>query len=250
MPQPDQALPESRLPAALLRVTKRLSQAGVCSRRAAERLIAEGRVAVNAVTICDLGHKITEHDLVSVDGRAVAAPDHARLFVFHKPRGLVCTNADPQGRPTVFSVLPPEPRLLCVGRLDINTEGLLLLTTSGALARHLELPKNGFMRSYRVRVHGRVVADALKRLQDGITVEGVSYGAIDAHLDSVQATNAWLTLSLREGKNREIKIVLGALGLTVTRLIRTAFGPFALGDMPAAALREVPVPQELAEAIR
>ena len=222
-----------------------MAHAGVCSRREAERFIAAGRVAVNGIIITEPGHKMLPTDTLSVDGKPVAAPSAPRLFLFHKPRGYVCTNYDPQGRPTIFTLLPTEPRLISIGRLDINTEGLLLLTTNGDLSRAMELPASGWLRRYRVRVNGAVRPEQLTALKDGITVEGVRYGSIMAHLERAQGANSWLTLDLREGKNREIKNVLGALGLVVSRLIRTDFGTFTLGDLPKGALVEVPVPEAL-----
>jgi 23S rRNA pseudouridine2605 synthase len=163
-----------------------------------------------------------------------------RLWRYHKPRGLVTTHRDPEGRPTVFEKLPPEmPRVMSIGRLDLNTEGLLLLTNDGALARHLELPSTGWLRRYRVRAHGKVTQEALDKLKDGIEVEGVRYGPIEAKLDSVQGANAWLTLGLREGKNREVRNVLSTLGLDVNRLIRLSFGPFQLLDLSPGAIEPV-----------
>ncbi|MHB0730682.1 pseudouridine synthase [Roseomonas mucosa] len=217
-----------------------LARAGIASRRAAETLIAEGRVKLGGRVVETPATFVSPGDAVSVDGRAVAAPEHTRLFRHHKPDGLVTTHKDPQGRPTVFEKLPAGlPRLISVGRLDLNSEGLLLLTNDGALARKLELPSNGWIRRYRARVHGRVDEAALAWLAKGITVEGVKYGPIQAGLDSRQGTNAWLTVSLQEGKNREVRRVLAHLGLQVTRLIRTAYGPFQLGSLPRGAVEEV-----------
>ena len=223
------------------RIAKWLARAGVASRRDAEKLIAEGKVAVN-------GHKI-EHpatfvgpgDIVQVAGRAVDAPARARLWRYHKPEGLVTTHRDPEGRPTVFERLPPAlPRVISVGRLDLNSEGLLLLTNDGALARRLELPANGWLRRYRVRVSAFALdARALAGLADGLMVEGVQYGPIEAGIDSRKGDNAWLTLSLREGRNREIRRVLAALNLQVSRLIRVGYGPFQLGNLPRGAVEEV-----------
>lgn len=222
------------------RIARFLARAGIASRRAAETLIAEGRVKLGGRVVETPATFVSPGDAVSVDGRVVAAPEHTRLFRHHKPDGLVTTHKDPQGRPTVFEKLPAGlPRLISVGRLDLNSEGLLLLTNDGALARKLELPSNAWVRRYRARVHGRVDEAALAWLAKGITVEGVKYGPIQAGLDSRQGTNAWLTLSLQEGKNREVRRVLAHLGLQVTRLIRTAYGPFQLGSLPRGAVEEV-----------
>ena len=183
---------------------------------------------------------VSETDNVRVDGKPLAAPERTRLFLFHKPRGLVTTARDPEGRQTVFAVLPPDlPRLVAIGRLDINTEGLLLLTNDGGLARVLELPSTGWLRRYRVRAHGIIDQAALDRLADGVTIDGVDYLGVEAKLDREQGSNAWLTLGLREGKNREIKKILEHLGLAVNRLIRVSFGPFELGDLPEGEVMEV-----------
>ena len=183
---------------------------------------------------------VSETDDVRVDGKPLAAPERTRLFLFHKPRGLVTTARDPEGRQTVFAVLPPDlPRLVAIGRLDINTEGLLLLTNDGGLARVLELPSTGWLRRYRVRAHGTIDQAALDRLSEGVTIDGVDYLGVEAKLDREQGANAWLTLGLREGKNREIKKILEHLGLAVNRLIRVSFGPFELGDLPEGEVMEV-----------
>ena len=179
-------------------------------------------------------------DTITVDGKPLPEKQGARLWRYHKRRGLVTSHKDPQGRKTVFEVLPPElPRVVSVGRLDINTEGLLLLTTDGELARHLELPSTGWLRRYRVRAHGRVTQEALDRLRQGVTLDGIHYGPVEARIDREQGSNLWLTISLREGKNREVKRIAEHLGLTVNRLIRVSFGPFALGDLPEGAVEEV-----------
>lgn len=179
-------------------------------------------------------------DRIEVDGQPIRGIERTRLWLYHKPAGLVTTNADPEGRPTVFDNLPEDlPRVMSIGRLDINTEGLLLLTNDGGLARMLELPTTGWLRRYRVRAHGKIEQADLDKLKDGIAVDGVLYGAIDATLDKVQGSNAWITVSLREGKNREIKNVLGALGLDVNRLIRISYGPFQLGELPEGHAQEI-----------
>ena len=222
------------------RIAKVMARAGVCSRRDAEAWIAEGRVAVNGEVLKSPAFNVSETDDVRVDGKPLAAPERTRLFLFHKPRGLVTTARDPEGRQTVFAVLPPDlPRLVAIGRLDINTEGLLLLTNDGGLARVLELPSTGWLRRYRVRAHGIIDQAALDRLAEGVTIDGVDYLGVEAKLDREQGANAWLTLGLREGKNREIKKILEHLGLAVNRLIRVSFGPFELGDLPEAEVMEV-----------
>ena len=222
------------------RIAKVMARAGVCSRRDAEAWIAEGRVSVNGEVLTSPAFNVSETDDVRVDGQRLAAPERTRLFLFHKPRGLVTTARDPEGRNTVFAVLPPDlPRVVAIGRLDINTEGLLLLTNDGGLARVLELPSTGWLRRYRVRAHGAIDQGALDRLAGGVTIDGVTYLGIEAKLDREQGANAWLTLGLREGKNREIKKILEHLGLAVNRLIRVSFGPFELGDLPEGEVMEV-----------
>jgi 23S rRNA pseudouridine2605 synthase len=209
------------------RIAKVMARAGLCSRREAEDWIAAGRVAVNGGTI-------------TVDGKPLPRRERTRLFLYHKPAGLVSTNADPEGRPTVFDAFPKGlPRLMSVGRLDIGTEGLLLLTNDGGLARELELPGTGWVRRYRVRAHGRVSQDELDRLREGVTVEGVHYGPVEAALEREQGANVWLSFAIREGKNREVRNVLAHLGLSVNRLIRVEFGPFGLGALPEGAIEEV-----------
>ena len=222
------------------RIARRLSRAGICSRREAERWIAAGRVSVDGEKITTPATLVTEDSAIAVDGRPVEAPAATRLWLYHKPPGLVCTNRDPEGRPTVFDRLPPAlPRVMLVGRLDLASEGLLLLTNDGALARRLELPATGWTRRYRVRVRGTPDADALRKLEGGVTVAGIAYGPIRATIDSAQRSNAWLTVSLQEGRNREIRRVMEHLGLEVNRLIRTAYGPFQLGALERGAVREV-----------
>lgn len=212
-----------------------MARAGVASRRDVERMIMEGRVSLNGVKLDSPVVNATLSDKIEVDGMPIRGAERTRLWLYHKPAGLVTTNSDPEGRPTVFDNLPGElPRVLSIGRLDINTEGLLLLTNDGGLSRVLELPTTGWLRRYRVRAHGEVDQAALDKLKDGIAVDGVLYGAIDATLDRTQGHNVWITMGLREGKNREIKNVLGALRLEVNRLIRISYGPFQLGDLPRA----------------
>ena len=222
------------------RIAKWLARAGVASRRDVEKLIAERRVKLENKVVETPATFIQPGDLVTVDGRIVANAQRSRLFRYHKPVGLVTTHKDEKGRQTVFAALPPGlPRVVSVGRLDLNSEGLLLLTNDGELARKLELPANGWLRRYRVRVNGFIDERLLASLAQGITVEGVRYGPIEAGLDSRKGANAWMTMSLQEGKNREIRRVLAHLGLGVTRLIRTAYGPFQLGGLPRGAVEEV-----------
>jgi 23S rRNA pseudouridine2605 synthase len=222
------------------RIAKVIARAGLASRREAETWIAAGRVAVNGAAIASPALNVTRSDRITVDGQALPSAERTRLFLFHKPRGLVTTHSDPQGRDTIFRALPKHlPRLISVGRLDLNTEGLLLLTNDGGLARALELPATGWLRRYRVRALGRVTQEALDRLKGGITVEGVRYGPIEATLDREQGANVWLTFEIREGKNREVRKVLEQLGLKVNRLIRVAFGPFELGEIDDGEVDEV-----------
>jgi 23S rRNA pseudouridine2605 synthase len=222
------------------RIARRLARAGVASRRDAEDMIAAGRITLNGKVLDTPAINVGATDRIEIDGKPIPAIERTRLFLFHKPAGVVTTSRDPEGRKTVFDVLPGNlPRLMTIGRLDINTEGLLLLTNDGGLSRMLELPATGWLRRYRVRVHGKVEPEALEGLKEGIAVDGVFYGAVEATLDREQGSNAWLTLGLREGKNREVRNILGALGLDVTRLIRVSYGPFQLGDLPEGELREI-----------
>ncbi|MEW6597711.1 MAG: pseudouridine synthase [Pseudomonadota bacterium] len=228
------------------RVAKALARAGVASRRDVERYIAEGRVAVNGRVLNEPGVKIGPADILTVDGEVVENAEPTRVWRYHKPVGLLTTHKDPAGRPTVFGALPAGmPRVISVGRLDINSEGLLLLTNDGSLARSLELPATGWVRRYRARAYGAVTQDKLDRLKDGVTVDGVHYGAIEARLDKVTRTestgraNVWITVAVSEGKNREVRKVLESLGLKVNRLIRLAYGPFALATLESGAVEEV-----------
>jgi 23S rRNA pseudouridine2605 synthase len=230
------------------RIAKAIARAGVCSRRDAEAMILEGRVTVNGKKLTSPALNVTERDDIRIDGKPLPAAERTRLFRYYKPRGLVTTAKDPQGRPTVFASLPAGmPRVISVGRLDLNSEGLLLLTNDGELARRLELPSTGWVRRYRVRVHGEVQQAQLDQLARGIEIEGVRYGAVQATLDRKQGDNVWLTMSLTEGKNREIRKICGHFGWPVSRLIRVAYGPFQLGshlnpgdieEVPAKVLRE------------
>ncbi|MBX4976577.1 pseudouridine synthase [Rhizobium lentis] len=222
------------------RISKVMARAGVASRRDIERMIMEGRVTLNGRALDTPVVNVTLADRIEVDGVPIRGIERTRLWLYHKPAGLVTTNADPEGRPTVFDNLPEElPRVMSIGRLDINTEGLLLLTNDGGLARALELPATGWLRRYRVRAHGEIDQEELDKLKEGIAVDGVLYGSIEATLDRTQGSNVWITMGLREGKNREIKNVLGALGLDVNRLIRISYGPFQLGDLPEGHVIEV-----------
>ena len=223
------------------RIAKVLARAGLCSRREAERWIADGRVAVNGDVLTTPAVVVRPGDTVAVDGKTLSAPEKARLWRYHKMPGLVTSHKDPQGRPTVFDSLPKTlPRVVSIGRLDLNSEGLLLLTNDGELARQLELPSTGWTRRYRVRVHGTIDEKALAGLAKGVSILGVDYGPIKATLDRRQGSNAWLTVALTEGKNREIRKVMEHMGLQVTRLIRVAYGPFQLGNLARGNVAEVP----------
>ena len=223
------------------RIAKVLARAGVCSRRDAERWIADGRVSVDGRVLETPAITVTAANDIRVDGKPLPTPERPRLWRYHKPAGLVTSHRDERGRPTVFDVLPKDlPRLISIGRLDLNSEGLLLLTNDGALARRLELPATGWTRRYKVRVHGEVEPERLAALERGVTVDGVSYGQIRASLERQQGSNAWIAMALREGKNREVRRVLEHLGLQVTRLIRLSYGPFQLGNLARGAIDEVP----------
>jgi 23S rRNA pseudouridine2605 synthase len=222
------------------RIAKLMARAGLCSRREAEEWIRQGRVVVNGRVIDSPALDIVERDIVMVDGAPLPQRERTRLFLYHKPRGLVTTHSDPEGRATIFDNLPKDlPRLISIGRLDYNTEGLLLLTNDGGLKRVLELPDTGWLRRYRVRAHGAITQARLDTLRDGIEVDGVKYGPIEATLESEQGTNVWLSFAIREGKNREVRNVLSALGLEVNRLIRVSYGPFQLGELGEGEVAEV-----------
>jgi len=223
-----------------VRIAKAMARAGLCSRREAERWIAEGRVRVNGTLLTTPALDVGPRHKILVDGKPLPLAEPVRLWRYHKPKGLVTTHADPEGRPTVFESLPAHlPRVISIGRLDFNTEGLLLLTNDGELARHLELPETGWLRRYRVRARGRVTEADLEALKAGVEIEGVQYGPVEAAIDSFSGANVWLTLGLREGKNREVRKILGSLGLEVGRLIRISFGPFQLLDLKEGEVENV-----------
>jgi len=223
------------------RIAKVIARAGVCSRRDAEKLVAEGRVTIDGEPVTSPGTRVHAGHVVAVDGKALAEPEPARLWRYHKPEGLVTTHRDPEGRPTVFANLPKSlPRVVSVGRLDVNSEGLLLLTNDGALARRLELPSAGWTRKYRVRLFGKVSQADLDTLAQGITIDGVKYEPVIADLERVKGMYAWASVSLKEGKNREVKRLMEHLGLKVARLIRVQFGPFHLGQLEPGQVEEIP----------
>ena len=241
-PEPDKRAPraEPKPKKAGERIAKVVARAGLASRRDAEELITQGRVTVNGRVINSPALDVTANDTIAVDGKVLPPRERTRLFMYHKPRGLMTTHADPEGRPTVFDNLPEGlPRLISIGRLDFNTEGLLLLTNDGGLARALELPDTGWLRRYRVRAHGEVTQAQLDELKKGVEVDGVKYGSIDATLERDQGANVWLVFAIREGKNREVRNVMAHLGLEVNRLIRVSYGPFQLGELAEGQVEEV-----------
>ena len=222
------------------RIAKVMARAGLCSRREAEQWIAAGRVAVDGQVLTSPALNVKPGQSVVVDGKPLQEAEPPRLFRYHKPAGIITAARDPEGRKTIYDTLPPDlPRLMPIGRLDYNSEGLLLLTNDGELKRRLELPSTGWLRRYRVRVHGVPGEPQLQALSAGITVDGLRYGPIQAKVDRVQGSNCWLTVALREGKNREIRHVMGHLGFEVTRLIRTGYGPFQLGNLEPRMTEEV-----------
>jgi 23S rRNA pseudouridine2605 synthase len=223
------------------RIAKVIARAGICSRRDAEKLIAEGRVKLDGVLVTSPALNVTENNVVQVDEKPLAQPEGARLWRYHKPTGLVTTHKDEKGRPTVFANLPKNlGRVVSVGRLDFNSEGLLLLTNDGDIARRMEIPASGWTRIYRARLFGKVTQADLDKLATGITIDGVKYGPIVADLERSKGMYNWATVSLKEGKNREVKRVMERLGLKVARLIRTAYGPFQLGQLPEGQIEEIP----------
>jgi len=222
------------------RIAKLLARAGIASRREIERMIVEGRVALDGVVVDTPATLLTGFKGLTVDGKPVAPPEATRLFLYHKPKGLLTTERDPKGRPTIYDKLPADlPRVMPVGRLDMNTEGLLLLTTDGEFKRQLELPATGLLRVYRARTYGNVSQDQLEELIEGVEIEGVRYGSIDANLERRTGANTWIEMKLREGKNREVRRVLEHLGLEVSRLIRIAYGAFELGDLQPGEVGEI-----------
>lgn len=230
-------MPESRSE----RIAKVIARAGVCSRRDAEKLVADGRVAIDGETVTTPATRVGVNQVVSVDGKPLHEPERTRLWRYHKPQGLVTTHRDPQGRPTVFQSLPPNlPRVVSVGRLDINSEGLLLLTNDGAFARSFELPAAGWSRAYRVRLFGKVSQKDFEELAQGVTISGVKYGPVIADLERSKGMYSWARVELKEGKNREVKRLMEFLGLKVARLIRIQFGPFHLGHLVPGAVDEIP----------
>ncbi|MDD3029313.1 MAG: pseudouridine synthase [Alphaproteobacteria bacterium] len=225
------------------RIAKRLARVGLCSRREAEALIGQGRVCVDGAVLTSPAFNVTEDQKITVDGRPIKDKEEARVWRYHKPAGVLTTTRDPQGRPTIFERLPPEmPRVISVGRLDFNTEGLLLLTNDGALARHLELPANAWLRHYRVRVYGDIDDAKLASVAKGVTISGIHYDKVKIEREPGKegSSNHWLAVTIREGKNREVRKIMEFLGLQVTRLIRVAFGPFPLGKLPRGHVEEVP----------
>jgi len=236
------------------RIAKRLSRAGVCSRRDAEKMIGAGRVAIGGRVVEKPGTLVEPSDLITVDGKPIPDVEPTRMWRFHKPAGLVTTARDEMDRPTIFDIMPPGfPRVMTVGRLDINSEGLMLLTNDGELARHLELPSTGWIRRYRVRAFGHVAQANLDTLKSGCVVDGVSYGPVEATLERTQGDNVWIGIALKEGKNREVRRVLESLGLKVGRLIRVSYGPFQLGNLARGQVEEVPkrvVREQMGEGVK
>ena len=223
------------------RIAKVIARAGVCSRRDAEKLIAEGRVALDGEIVATPAIRVGTDQVVSVDGKPLAEPENTRLWRYFKPAGLVTTHKDPEGRPTVFQNLPKSlPRVVSIGRLDVNSEGLLLLTNDGGLARILELPSTGWTRKYRARLFGKIAQPELDRLAEGITIDGVKYGPVIADLERTKGMYSWASVSLKEGKNREVKRLMEHLGVKVARLIRIQFGPFHLGQLEEGQVEEIP----------
>jgi 23S rRNA pseudouridine2605 synthase len=223
-----------------VRIAKIIAQSGYCSRREAEQLILEERVQVNGKIITSPVTLITDHS-IKIDGKLINQKQEIKLWLFHKPKGIITTSKDPKNRKTVFDILPKNlPRVITVGRLDYNTEGLLLLTTNGDLSRYIELPKNRWIRKYRARVFGKIDLERLGKLKNGIKIDGIKYGPIKVEVEIEKESNSWLKISLEEGKNREIRRVMEYCGLQVSRLIRISFGPFNLGDLPVGFTKEVP----------
>ena len=222
------------------RIAKRMARAGLCSRRDAESWIRAGRVMVNDTLLETPAYIVGPEDKIIVDNKPLPNPEATRLWRYYKPRGLVVSHRDEQNRESIFDRIENRlPRVMSVGRLDLDSEGMILLTNDGGLARHLELPNTGWIRKYRVRIYGRVDEKQLEKLKDGITIDGIHYGSLLARLDKQLTSNAWLTIAIKEGKNREIRRVMEYLGYSVSRLIRTSYGPFQLGNMEEDDLKEV-----------
>ena len=222
------------------RIAKRIASAGVCSRREAERLIKEGRISVNGNVLTTPAFLVGDQDIIKVDGKEISSKPMTRVWLYHKPVGLVTTVRDPQGRPTVFGSLPANmPRVISVGRLDLNSEGLLLLTNDGEWARKMELPSSHLKRTYRVRVHGKVPEDLVEQLAKGRTIAGVHYAPCEVKIDKGTNSNSWLIMTLEEGKNREIRRLMASFGIQVARLIRISYGPYTLGDLAKGQVKEV-----------
>lgn len=222
------------------RIAKIMAAAGLCSRRDAERWILNGRVSVNGRVLKTPAFTVDANDVIMVDGTVLGAREETRLWCYNKKPGLMTTHKDPKGRPTVFESLPKYlPRVISIGRLDFNSEGLLLLTNNGELARHLELPSTGWKRKYRVRVHGKLTGEILGRLKKGVKIDGIAYAPAEIEIEKEQGTNTWVIMTLSEGKNREIRRLMEFFGLQVTRLIRISYGPFQLGNLPEGDVREV-----------
>ena len=222
------------------RIAKVVARAGVCSRREAERYIEQGRIAVNGQVLTSPAVTVLPTDKITVDQKPLPEKEKTRVWRYHKPAGLITSHKDPQGRPTVFDSLPETlPRVISIGRLDFNSEGLLLLTNDGELARRIELPSTGWVRRYRVRIHGEMTPDIMEKLAQGICIDGIRYAGVQVVVDKKQGSNTWLTVSLKEGKNREIRKLMEFFDLQVTRLIRIAYGPFQLGTLPEGGIDEV-----------
>lgn len=239
--KPDEARTAPRSSPPGERIAKVIARAGICSRRDAEKLIEEGRVKIDGVVITSPARNVTENNVVQVDDKALAEPESARMWRYHKPAGLVTTHKDEKGRPTVFANLPKHlGRVVSVGRLDFNSEGLLLLTNDGEIARRMEIPASGWTRIYRARLFGKVTQADLDKLATGITVAGVKYGPVVADLERSKGMYSWATVNLKEGKNREVKRLMESLGLRVARLIRTSYGPFQLGQLAEGQIEEIP----------
>ena len=222
------------------RIAKVVARAGVCSRREAERYIEQGRIAVNGQILTSPAFTVTDSDSITVDQKPLPVREKTRVWRYYKPAGLITSHKDPEGRPTVFDSLPDTmPRVISVGRLDLNSEGLLLLTNDGELARRIELPSTGWVRRYRVRIHGEMTQEIIDKLAQGIVVDGIRYAGVQVVIDKKQGSNTWLTVSLKEGKNREIRRLMDSFGLQVTRLIRISYGPFQLGALPKGGIDEI-----------